>query len=174
MPNNKIFDFIIDNNWNFPHDWQLWFPFLCNLLPSVPDSNSANVYMLTWIHKENGILILKDAYLFKAPPITISSCATEVWCADIPPRKSLLVWKILHGQTSTDNLVMIEVYLWLPDVTSTSLPLNLWIFCLSTRTMHRVYGDDSRVKQTLICKSLLLKIDFPTIGLAYLPRLLCF
>lgn len=69
MPNNKISDFIIDNNWNFPHDWQLWFPFLCNLLPSVPNRNSANVDMLTWIHKENGILILKDAYLSKAPNI---------------------------------------------------------------------------------------------------------
>lgn len=106
IPNNKVSDFIFYSNWNFPQDWQLWFPFLYNLLPCVYDSNSNNANILTWIHKENGIPTLKDAYLFNAPNITVSSWATEVWCAYIPPRKSLLVWKILHCHIFTYNLVI--------------------------------------------------------------------
>lgn len=106
LPNNKVSDFVFHNDWNFPQDWKLWFLFLCSTLSSVSDTNSSYDDILTWIHKENGILTLKDAYLFKAPIVIVSPLASKVWCADIPLRKTLLVWKIIHAQISTDDLVM--------------------------------------------------------------------
>jgi len=59
---------------------------------------------LIWKKSRDGNLSFKDAYIFhtSSQPQFVS-WAKSIWHAAIPPSKSLLVWRIIHGKISTDD-----------------------------------------------------------------------
>jgi hypothetical protein len=54
----------------------------------------------------NGDLSMKDAYDFKRKLFPIKSWAKSIWNKDIPPSKSLLAWRLMHGKFPTDDMFM--------------------------------------------------------------------
>ncbi|KAK2388551.1 hypothetical protein QL285_062226 [Trifolium repens] len=99
----KVCDFIHNGNWNIP-------PFLSNLFPSLSDILAKVTLpledsqdLLLWKHTDDGDLQLRDAYLFKSHAVQDLPWATLIWSNDIPPSRSLLVWRLMHGKVPTDE-----------------------------------------------------------------------
>ena len=61
---------------------------------------------LNWKHTQNGLLSFKDAFLFKSSKGQKIQWAKTIWSPDIPPSKSILIWRILHNRMPTnENLI---------------------------------------------------------------------
>jgi hypothetical protein len=58
---------------------------------------------LLWIHIDLGDLHHKDAYCFKLQQFQDLQWAKLIWSPDIPPSKSLLVWRLMHDKVPTDE-----------------------------------------------------------------------
>jgi hypothetical protein len=63
---------------------------------------------LLWQHTDSGNLDLKEAYNFKMPQYQELSWTKIVWSSDIPPSKSLMVWRLMHDKMPTDENLMIR------------------------------------------------------------------
>ncbi|GAU49757.1 hypothetical protein TSUD_301830 [Trifolium subterraneum] len=61
---------------------------------------------LCWNHTSFGVLTLKDAYEFKRLQLPNLSWTKTVWCKDVPPSRSLLVWRLMHDKIPTDEKLM--------------------------------------------------------------------
>jgi hypothetical protein len=61
---------------------------------------------LIWKHNSSGELSMKDAYEFKRVKSPKKSWAKIIWCKDIPPSKSLLVWRLMLDKVPTDDKLM--------------------------------------------------------------------
>ncbi|GAU51888.1 hypothetical protein TSUD_416730 [Trifolium subterraneum] len=72
-------------------------------IPMDPSRDS-----LLWKHTNSGDLQLKDAYLFKMQQFQDLNWAKYIWSCDIPPSKSMLVWRLMHGKVPTDENLMIR------------------------------------------------------------------
>jgi hypothetical protein len=71
------------------------------IIPMEPDADS-----LLWKNTDDGDLSLKEAYLFKLQQVHDLPWANSIWSSDIPPSKSLLVWRIMHDKVPTDENLM--------------------------------------------------------------------
>lgn len=56
----------------------------------------------------NGDLSLKDAYSLKSPVGQNTHWSKFIWSRDIPPSKSLLSWRLMHGRIPTDDNLQIR------------------------------------------------------------------
>ncbi|GAU30172.1 hypothetical protein TSUD_311230 [Trifolium subterraneum] len=65
----------------------------------VPDS-------LVWVDTANGLLSLKDAYEVKRSHFPAISWAKSIWCKEVPPSRSLLVWRMMLDKLPTDDNLM--------------------------------------------------------------------
>ncbi|PNX75644.1 ribonuclease H [Trifolium pratense] len=63
---------------------------------------------LLWKHTDSGDLELKEAYQFKMQQYQDLHWAQIIWSSDIPPSKSLLVWRLMHGKVPTDENLMLR------------------------------------------------------------------
>lgn len=102
----RVCDFLLDYQWNIPNYLQNIFPIIGQLtqqvtIPKVPIED-----YLSWNHSKSGYLSLKDAYCFKSFPTQHVHWAKIIWSPDIPPSKSMLVWRSLHCKLPTDENLM--------------------------------------------------------------------
>jgi hypothetical protein len=58
---------------------------------------------LIWLNSSKGDFTFKDAYLHKAPSGQNIHWAKTIWSPDIPPSKSLTVWRLMHNKLPTDD-----------------------------------------------------------------------
>ncbi|CAJ2637539.1 unnamed protein product [Trifolium pratense] len=63
---------------------------------------------LLWKHTDTGDLQLKEAYHFKMQQFQDLNWAKYIWSCDIPPSKSILVWRLMHEKVPTDENLMIR------------------------------------------------------------------
>jgi mannosylglycoprotein endo-beta-mannosidase len=102
----SVKDFIVDGRWSLPPTILQLFPILGNILnevsiPIMPTSDT-----LLWHHTDSGDLELKQAYEFKSQQYQELHWAKLIWIPEIPPSKSLLVWRLMLGKVPTDeNLI---------------------------------------------------------------------
>lgn len=61
------------------------------------------VDMLMWSHTPNGELPLKEAYKFKDHNTSKLSWTKYVWNRDVPPAKSIMVWRLMLDKFPTDD-----------------------------------------------------------------------
>jgi ribonuclease HI len=102
----KVSDFIFNGSWVFPDLLIQAYPNLYSItsqviIPMEPDADS-----LLWKNTDDGDLTLKEAYLFKLQQVHDLPWANSIWSSDIPPSKSLLVWRIMHDKVPTDENLM--------------------------------------------------------------------
>ncbi|XP_058775611.1 uncharacterized protein LOC131649884 [Vicia villosa] len=104
---SKVRDFIHDSSWNIPLIWSDLFPFLEHKLNPNLLSNLEVEDICIWPHCTSGILTLQEAYKFKNPSAPIV-WTKAVWNKDIPPSKSIFVWKLMMNKLATDDNLTIR------------------------------------------------------------------
>ncbi|XP_024632903.1 uncharacterized protein [Medicago truncatula] len=99
----KVCDFIHNGKWEVPQFLLAYFPTLANLVSQVTLPMHPTSDRWIWKHSNNGELSLKEAYVFKAYHSQKVKWSKAIWSYDIPPSKSLVAWRFMHGKTPTDD-----------------------------------------------------------------------
>lgn len=102
----RVNDLIIGHQWFIPPTLQELFPQLYLILdqisiPIVPLEDE-----LVWKSTSAGSLSLKEAYLYKVQVGQKIHWAKIIWSPDIPPSKSMMVWRLMHDRLPTDEKMM--------------------------------------------------------------------
>ena len=92
-----------NHSWSIPDSLHHMFPDLSLLVSKVTLPNQSLPDSLVWNHSANGELTLKDAYGFKRHAFPKLPLAKFIWSKDIPPSKSLLVWRLMLNKLPTDD-----------------------------------------------------------------------
>jgi ribonuclease HI len=101
-------DFIFNNKWNIPPLLSRFFPSLQGILNSGSLPLDDPTDLLSWQHTVDGDMKLRDAYHFKSQFHYDLPWANIIWSNDIPPSRSLLVWRLMHGKLPTDENLRIR------------------------------------------------------------------
>jgi hypothetical protein len=101
-----VCDLIHNRSWLIPQNLDVLFPILKDLvhevtiyLEDLPDN-------LLWNNSSSGDLSMKSAYEFKRHKAQIKNWAKLIWCKDVPPSKSLLVWRLMLDKVPTYDMLM--------------------------------------------------------------------
>ncbi|XP_058734173.1 uncharacterized protein LOC131605892 [Vicia villosa] len=105
-PHVFISNLASQGHWNIPPDWFVWFPFLSSRLANVLAPSSDLEDEMGWKHSVSGHLALKDAYLFFAKPNLDCPWSKVIWHLNIPPSRSITVWRMFHHKLPTDDFIM--------------------------------------------------------------------
>jgi len=81
------------------------FPGLSFLVSKVTLPAGSQRDKLVWKHSPKGDLTQKDAYEFKKQHFPKIHWAKKIWSKDIPPSKSLLVWRMMLYKLPTDEVL---------------------------------------------------------------------
>ena len=95
--------FIVDSNWYVPDCVSNIFPIIPTILNKVTIPLIEKNDQLVWKHSQNGELSFRDAYLFHSPTTQNVSWAKLIWHKNIPPSKSLMLWRCLLNKLPTDD-----------------------------------------------------------------------
>jgi hypothetical protein len=102
----KVCDFIGQNQWKIPGYVSNAFLNITSLILDVTIPNFPTLDQKVWNLNVSGALTLKDAYLLKSPQSQHFHWAKTIWSPDIPPSKSFLSWRLIHGKLPTDENLM--------------------------------------------------------------------
>jgi len=105
---STVQDFILNRQWNFPPRLIQLFLRIINIVNLVHIPLENNDDELLWKHSESGDLQLKEAYCFKNQQYQELQWAKIIWNSDIPPSKSLFVWRLMHEKVPTDENLIIR------------------------------------------------------------------
>jgi hypothetical protein len=100
---NKVQEFIVNYQWSIPPKLLNAYPQLIQHVQSITIPLDLQEDRLLWNSSNCGIVSLKDAYQFIAPPDQNLPWTKNVWCKDIPPSKSLFIWRLFHDKVPTDD-----------------------------------------------------------------------
>jgi hypothetical protein len=103
---SNVSDFIVDGLWVIPPQLSTIYPNLISIVSQVSIPSFPANDKILWKHTDDGELQLKEAYQFKLTQHQELVWAKAIWNIDIPPSKSLLVWRIMHGKVPTDENLM--------------------------------------------------------------------
>jgi len=104
----KVCDFIHDFKWMIPQTVLNAFPNIVSYVHQITIPLQQKPDNLIWLNSSKGDLTFKDAYLHKAPPGQNIHWAKIIWSQDVPPSKSLTVWRIMHNKLPTDENLSIR------------------------------------------------------------------
>ncbi|CAJ2642122.1 unnamed protein product [Trifolium pratense] len=114
---SKVSDIIHDQKWNIPFHLELLFPTLKNIVQKVTLPVEPLEDQLCWNNDSSGVLTMKDAYDFKRLHFPVKAWAKTIWCKEVPPSKSLLVWRLMQDKIPTDDKLVERGYS-LPSICS--------------------------------------------------------
>jgi hypothetical protein len=101
-----VSDFIVNTHWCIPFCVSLSFPEVKHLAEQVTIPLEASEDKLVWKNSNNGDLSFKETFEFKYGIGQNITWAKTIWSPDIPPSKSLLVWRLMHNKVPTDDNLM--------------------------------------------------------------------
>ena len=101
-----VSDFIVNGQWSFPISVLLSFPEVKHMVEQVTIPIEVSEDKLLWVKSNNENLSYKEAFLFKYGTSQNMNWAKTLWSPDIPPSKSLLVWRLMHNRVPTDENLM--------------------------------------------------------------------
>ncbi|GAU41182.1 hypothetical protein TSUD_89780 [Trifolium subterraneum] len=105
---SSVSDYIFNGQWNLPPHLSQHYNTISYLVQQVIIPIEPSHDKLLWKQTDSGDLKLSDAYLFKVPQFQDLHWAKVIWSPDIPPSKSLLVWRIMDNKVSTYENLMIR------------------------------------------------------------------
>jgi len=103
---SKIQDFITDYHWSIPISVQIKFPQLGPILDQVCIPKVPLEDKLVWKHSTSGCLTFTEAFSHKTSIGQNMHGAKIIWSIDIPPSKSMMVWRLMHDKLPTDDKMM--------------------------------------------------------------------
>ncbi|OVA18981.1 Reverse transcriptase zinc-binding domain [Macleaya cordata] len=97
--------FIMDGTWNIPDQLKTSHPEINDeiskiIIPIVP-----SIEDICWESTTNGVLNSKTAYELLRSHGTATTWGNKIWHYFLPPRKSLLLWRVLNRSLPTDDRV---------------------------------------------------------------------
>jgi len=95
--------YITNHQWNLPPDIFNAFPQLRTFVNKIDVPISDKEDSLVWKHNSTGTLSLKEAYEFKKNQFPKLSWTSLIWSKDIPPSKSIMVWRLMLDKLPTDD-----------------------------------------------------------------------
>ncbi|KAL6210110.1 hypothetical protein ACLB2K_021048 [Fragaria x ananassa] len=95
--------FISDQNWVLSARLRQAFPDLVKDIMLVPLPTESTNDTLIWEHSSDGVLSFSSAYDQLRPNFSSPPWAFTVWRNFIPPRFSLLAWRLFHHKVPTDD-----------------------------------------------------------------------
>jgi len=130
----------------------------------VTISNQCNEDKLVWNHITSGVFSMKDAYKFKKTNFPKVSWAKLIWYSDIPPSKSLLVWRLMLDKLPTEDILSGRSC-HLPSICSlcnscAKTSFHLFFHCVYALNHSRwlasntncTFNFQTKVQQFLVCK----------------------
>ncbi|CAJ2652147.1 unnamed protein product [Trifolium pratense] len=102
----KVSEIILNQQWHIPSVLNLLFPNLRSMVQHIILPVEITSDQLCWNESPSGQIFMKQAYEFKRRRCTSKHWAKSIWCKDIPPSKSLLVWRLMHDKVPTDEKLM--------------------------------------------------------------------
>lgn len=102
FPQN-LSNYINNSHWSVPNNLNQLLPNLISIISKVTIPIQSKNDKLLRSHSSKGDLTTKDAYLFKRHVATKIPQAKCIWSIDIPPSKSLLVWRFILNKLPTDE-----------------------------------------------------------------------
>jgi hypothetical protein len=140
--NEKVQDFIVDNQWYVPLEIQDEHPTLLPFLQTIIIPFEEKEDQIIWRHSSSGLLSLKDAYNFHRIPNHHCVCADLIWNIAIPPSKSLLIWRLIHNRLPTDeNLSLRGCNLPSMCNQQSESSLHLFLHCSFAASLWKWLGD---------------------------------
>jgi hypothetical protein len=103
---DKVNEFIVNGQWRIPFFVLRSFPQVKHLAEQVTIPFEETADKLIWKHSNNGELSFKQAFEFKYGTGQNIKWAKSLWCPEIPPSKSLLVWRIMHRKIPIDDKLL--------------------------------------------------------------------
>ncbi|GAU22526.1 hypothetical protein TSUD_296460 [Trifolium subterraneum] len=103
----KVKHFIDNHAWNIPACLLLAYPDLHSLTANITIPLRDNVDSLCWKHSHDGDLTMKDSYSFHCAGQQFN-WSKKVWNIDIPPSKSMVVWRSLQNKLPTDECLALR------------------------------------------------------------------
>ncbi|KAK2424264.1 hypothetical protein QL285_034644 [Trifolium repens] len=100
---STVSDYISNGHWNLPPQLSLMFNNLVSIVNNVIIPFEQFPDKLLWKLTDSGDLELKQAYSFKLQQYQDLHWAKLIWNPDIPPSKSLMVWRLMHQKMPTDE-----------------------------------------------------------------------
>jgi len=82
------------------------YPAVAQIINQISIPSLAQEDQILWKHSSNGDMPLKEAYEFKFQQFNDFHWATTIWSKDIPPSKSMFVWRFMHNKIPTDDNLM--------------------------------------------------------------------
>lgn len=104
---SSLSSYISNHHWNIPTEITDMYPHIRRLAEQVILPSHFKADCLLWKHNSSGSLSLKDAYEFKRHHFPKIDWTKHIWSIDIPPSKSMMVWRFMLDKLPTDDqLVM--------------------------------------------------------------------
>jgi len=100
---SSVSDYIHEGRWHFPPQLIQSFPALMQLAQQVTIPVEEQPDCLQWKHDQSGHLCLKEAYKFKHHQFQELHWAKTIWSVDVPPSKSMFIWRLMHNKVPTDE-----------------------------------------------------------------------
>lgn len=138
---SKVKDFIKDGNLKIPRMLlRRSSSLLAELKQTVILINPAKD-VLIWSNSNSGKLSMKEASSLLQVHNQLQDWGKIIWCNDVPPSKTFLIWRLIHGKIPTDDINFgLEVALWSLCVVSMVLIMKPVIICSSNADMLKLYG----------------------------------
>ncbi|CAJ2632471.1 unnamed protein product [Trifolium pratense] len=105
---STVSDYLVNGHWVIPPQLTQAFNNLIAIVNQVIIPLEPCQDHLLWNHTDSGDLQLKAAYQFKMQNFQDLHWAKTIWNSDIPPSKSLLVWRLMLNKVPTDENLMIR------------------------------------------------------------------
>jgi len=97
--------------WHLPQSLLNSIPNLRHLVTQVTLPSEPKEDRLVWKHCASWVLSLKEAYMFKYGSSQNIPWEKQIWCANIPPSKSLMTWRLMHNKLPIDdNLIVTSCF----------------------------------------------------------------
>ncbi|XP_045792564.1 uncharacterized protein LOC123887311 isoform X1 [Trifolium pratense] len=97
-----------NRSWFIPQNLGVMFPNLKDLVQKVTIPLEYLHDKLIWNNSPTSDLSSKIAYEFKRHKTQTKNCAKNIWCKDVPPSKSLLVWRLMLDKVPTYDMLMVR------------------------------------------------------------------
>ncbi|KAM5546473.1 hypothetical protein ABKV19_002467, partial [Rosa sericea] len=105
-----VASFISGQQWSLPHRFSTLFPALVDEIHSLPLPIVPKDDLLIWEDSGNGFFSFSEGYKLlrphfasNGPHFASNGPQAQVWRHFIPPRFSILVWRLLHNKLPTDD-----------------------------------------------------------------------
>ena len=103
MLKSRVADFILDQQWALPSRFSNLYPDCAKQILEIPLPIAPESDILIWENSSSGLFSFSDGYELVRPHFEKSDWASSVWCSFIPPRYSILAWRIFHLKLPTDD-----------------------------------------------------------------------